>query len=697
MKPKYYTIAYKFLALLLCACALLTGVAGAVSVYAVADQGLYTYSVDELHYQSTYRELTGLAENLATRYAMENLSNCPESFINAYAGSYYLTQLLAPKRWYYTLEDSTGKTLQSSYIAIGAPTTRYEFVIAPEYPVILSPNAPTPKPNQEDSHDDPNRVTGPANSSDVTNPQYFQWEDSTGKHSYQIGMQTGPAYLLTLHLAEGAYTADDELQWDLLEAGYRHRFALLILVVLALLFFAVVLVFLCCVAGRIPDSGEILPQGLNRMPLDLYYLLAVGGGVGCYYLIKGLSWWTFQQRHFLPGISIMLLCGFVDCLLICGAIFATAAQSKLNVGYGWRHCAGFLLSRRLYKWLRRSLRRIKQPLIRFFQLLRDLYSLLPFTWQWLLTAGLMGILLIVSVLLRNPTFFVVSLLICAIVILYRIYCFGTLLDGARRMSKGNLNTKIPLSLLMGSFRELGEHLNALDDAAVIAAKKQMQSERMKAELVTNVSHDLKTPLTSIINYVDLLQNAKSPDQTKEYLDVLSRQSQRMKKLIDDLVEMNKASTGNMSVDLIQIDAAETITQALGEFSDKLEDKQLQVIFQSPTEPVTMLADGRLTWRVLSNLLSNAVKYALPGTRLYIDLHQLDDFAVISLKNISRQQLNVDADELLERFVRGDISRNTEGSGLGLNIAKSLMELQHGQLQLLVDGDLFKVTLYFPIA
>lgn len=691
---KYYGIAYKFLALLLCACALLTGVAGAIGVYAVADQGLYTYSVDELHYQSTYRELTGLAENLATRYVMENLSNCPEGFINAYAGSYYLTQLLAPKQWYYTIEDGTGKTLQSTYIAIGASTTRYEFVIAPEYPVILSPNAPATNPEQEDFQDDADNSFDPMGTSDVTNPQYFQWEDSTGKHSYQIGMQTGPAYLLTLHLAEGAYTADDELQWQLLEAGYRHRFGLLIIVVLALLLFAIGVVYLCCAAGKNPSSDEILPQGMNRMPLDLYYLLGAGGGVGCYYLIKGLSWWTFQQRHFLPGISIMLLCGFVDCLLICGAIFATAAQSKLPAGYGWRHCISVLLFRGLRRLMRRGLRKAKEPLIRLFQLLRELYSLLPMTWQWLVTAGFMGILLIIATLLRNPTFFSVSLLICAVVVLYRIYCFGTLLDGARRMSKGNLNTKIPLSLLMGSFREMGEHLNALDDAAVIAAKKQMQSERMKAELVTNVSHDLKTPLTSIINYVDLLQGADSPEQTAEYLDVLSRQSQRMKKLIDDLVEMNKASTGNMSVDLIQMDAAETINQALGEFSDKLESRQLQAIFQPPAEPVTMLADGRLTWRVLSNLLSNAVKYALPGTRLYVDLHRLDGFVVISLKNISRQQLNLDADELLERFVRGDLSRNTEGSGLGLNIAKSLMELQQGQLQLLVDGDLFKVTLFF---
>jgi signal transduction histidine kinase len=237
-------------------------------------------------------------------------------------------------------------------------------------------------------------------------------------------------------------------------------------------------------------------------------------------------------------------------------------------------------------------------------------------------------------------------------------------------------------------------LNALADVTVEAAKRQMKSERMKAELVTNVSHDIKTPLTSIINYVDLLQKAESQEQAEEYLEVLSRQSLRLKKLIEDLMEMSKASTGNMSVDLTRLDAVEAINQALGEFSEKLEKAGLIPVFNPPAEPVMMTADGRLTWRVLSNLLSNAVKYAMPGTRLYIDLAKINDQVMISLKNISAEQLNVNSEELMERFVRGDSSRNTEGSGLGLNIAKSLMELQKGQLQLLVDGDLFKVTLFF---
>ena len=230
---------------------------------------------------------------------------------------------------------------------------------------------------------------------------------------------------------------------------------------------------------------------------------------------------------------------------------------------------------------------------------------------------------------------------------------------------------------------------------MVAAQKQLKSERMKTELITNVSHDIKTPLTSIINYVDLLQKPHTEAEQEQYLEVLSRQSLRLKKLIDDLMEMSKASTGNMTVDIAKLDAVESVNQALGEFADKLDKVQLIPVFRHTEESIPMMADGRLVWRVMSNLLSNAVKYAMPGTRLYIDLMRLEGKVVISIKNISRDELNIDADELMERFVRGDDSRNTEGSGLGLNIAKSLMELQKGQLQLLVDGDLFKVTLIFP--
>ena len=323
------------------------------------------------------------------------------------------------------------------------------------------------------------------------------------------------------------------------------------------------------------------------------------------------------------------------------------------------------------------------------------FILLPLTWQWILVGMILVLLLMGSLSTYSPIFRVVGLSLCLGMVLYGAHCFGTLLESTKRMSQGDLQTKVEDKFLLGSFRVFANHLNALADVTMEAAHRQMKSERMKAELVTNVSHDIKTPLTSIINYVDLLQNAQTQEEAASYLEVLDRQAQRLKKLIDDLMEMSKASTGNMHVELQKLDAAETITQALGEFSEKMEGASLTPVFQPPEKPITITADGRLVWRVLSNLLGNAVKYAMPGTRLYIDLTETGERVQISLKNISAQPLNVSADELLERFVRGDASRNTEGSGLGLNIAKSLMDLQGGHLELLVDGDLFKVTLDFP--
>ena len=188
---------------------------------------------------------------------------------------------------------------------------------------------------------------------------------------------------------------------------------------------------------------------------------------------------------------------------------------------------------------------------------------------------------------------------------------------------------------------------------------------------------------------------RNREEAGQYLEVLSRQSQQLKKLIEDLMELSKASSGNMQVNITPLDASESVNQALGEFSDKLEKAQLTPVFMPPEEPMMIAADGRLTWRVLSNLLSNAVKYAAPGTRVYVDLTKDGDKVLLSVKNVSREDIQYSAEELLERFVRGDASRNREGSGLGLNIAKSLMEVQGGSLQLVLDGDLFKIILTFP--
>lgn len=269
---------------------------------------------------------------------------------------------------------------------------------------------------------------------------------------------------------------------------------------------------------------------------------------------------------------------------------------------------------------------------------------------------------------------------------------------SKQLSAGNLEYKVDTRRMFRSFRQHGEDLNNISEGIAIALNQKMKSERLRTELITNVSHDIKTPLTSIINYVDLLKKEELTGQASVYIEVLDRQSRRLKKLTEDLVEASKASTGNIHCSLACTDIVELVQQAVGEYEEKLAASQLEAVINAPeNEIVYGLVDGNLMWRVLSNLLSNACKYSQPNTRVYIQIKQNADLVFITVKNISRDQLNIDPDELMERFVRGDSSRSTEGSGLGLNIARSLVELQKGKFFLSIDGDLFKAQIRFARA
>ena len=234
-------------------------------------------------------------------------------------------------------------------------------------------------------------------------------------------------------------------------------------------------------------------------------------------------------------------------------------------------------------------------------------------------------------------------------------------------------------------------INGLENAV----NGRMKSERFKTELITNVSHDIKTPLTSIINYTDLLKKENiETEPVKGYIEVLDRQSERLKKLITDLLEASKASSGNIKLDIAEVDAGLMLEQVYGEYQNKFEKAGLTGIVTKPSETVFIKADANHLFRVFDNILGNVVKYAQPGTRVYIDLTQNDETITISFKNISKEKLNITGEELMERFVRGDRSRNTEGSGLGLSIAKSLANLMGGKLEIVIDGDLFKVEVRF---
>ena len=281
------------------------------------------------------------------------------------------------------------------------------------------------------------------------------------------------------------------------------------------------------------------------------------------------------------------------------------------------------------------------------------------------------------------------------VLLWLVYQLYRIREGGRRIAAGDYSHPIDTSHMLGELKKHAENINNVGNGISQAVEARMKSERFKTELITNVSHDIKTPLTSIINYVDLIKKEQVDNpKVEEYVEILDRQSARLKKLIEDLMEASKASTGNLQVHLEVCDATVMLTQVIGEFEDRAKANDLELVVESPDPPANIMADGRHLWRIIDNFMSNICKYAMPGTRVYIDLEKFHGMVIMTFRNISRSRLNITSEELMERFVRGDSSRNTEGNGLGLSIAQSLTDLMNGNLALQIDGDLFKVILSF---
>lgn len=382
-------------------------------------------------------------------------------------------------------------------------------------------------------------------------------------------------------------------------------------------------------------------------------------------------------------------------IYLLGYIWLADFVIRVKAGKWWRS----MLLYRLFAWIWRKL---KKGVGRLSGALRFLNENISLLWKAILILGGLCLLEFCGILITGyapEAELVVWLLyrmVTVALILFGIVQANRLKEGAKRLAEGNLAEKVKTDNMFWEFKEHGETLNRVGDGISLAVEKRMQSERFRTELITNVSHDIKTPLTSIINYVDLLQREEiDNEKAKEYLEVVSRQSARLKKLTEDLIEASKASTGSMPVKMERLELGVFLTQTVGEFEEKFEAAGLHTVMHKPETEVFVNADGRHLWRVVENLVQNICKYAQPNTRVYIDLDEGEKEAVIFFKNISRYELNVSGDALMERFVRGDASRHTDGSGLGLSIAGSLMELMGGKLEIVVDGDLFKVVLHFP--
>lgn len=460
----------------------------------------------------------------------------------------------------------------------------------------------------------------------------------------------------------------------------------------------VCVVFICfigilCNAGHLKGSAEPAPGVLSDIPLDLLTGVYGAGGILSLYLGYCLmlyySNWIWRGMIFALGAALFA----VWCTLW---LQETALRFKL--GKWWRNTILY----RLCAFLVRTVRGIHRGI-------STLLESFPAIWPAvLLICALCLFEFLGIVVFRDRStlafFWFLEKIVVVPLLVYCAWAFTRLEKKSRQLADGRLEENKNIGGLVFCFKTMDRNLNRIQDGMSKAVEQRMKSERLKTELITNVSHDLKTPLTSIINYADLLGNVAASEESEEtqreclteYSEVLLRQSARLKKLLEDLIDASKAATGNLEVTLAPMDLGVLFTQIVGEYETKLTDRHLDLRLSGTKQEVWVLADGKFMWRVFDNLLNNICKYAQENSRVYLSMEEKEGQAVITFRNMSKYELNVSSQELTERFVRGDASRHQEGSGLGLSIASSLMELQSGSMQILTDGDLFKATLMLPV-
>ena len=442
--------------------------------------------------------------------------------------------------------------------------------------------------------------------------------------------------------------------------------------------FALLALFCFCFsmasAGHWAGHEGIHLTWLDKIPADVWLLVLL-----CTFFIGWEAFYYEWGRVFfcaaLVPLVLLFLCAF-------------AAQCK----------AGTVLRGALIGRIARFLWRIVRAI---FRALLHTLARLPLVWKTalvgLVIAGAEFLLYINDFYRVRYGVFLVMKLIELLAVLYIAVSLRTLQKGGEKLARGDFSSPIDTRYLLWDFKRYGQELNDVQGGLEQAVQEQMKAEHLKTELITNVSHDIKTPLTSIVNYVDLLKKEDMPSPAaREYIAVLDRQSHRLKKLTEDLVEASKASSGALNVELQPTDVNVLLSQIEGEYQERLAACHLTLVTQPPAPGTMIQADSRLLSRVMDNLVSNVCKYALENTRVYVTAAVRDGQAVISFKNVSRDELNISPDELMERFVRGDASRHSEGSGLGLSIARSLVQLQGGTFALSIDADLFRADIVFPL-
>ena len=494
-------------------------------------------------------------------------------------------------------------------------------------------------------------------------------------------------YEVTLYVPSEYFTTDTVSFADsFVKILYGMKYSIFIIGGSAILLFVISLVLLCCCAGW--KAGEERPRTsiFDKIPFDIFTAI--------YFIIFAVATIALSEVYWEDFELIAVICLYIigASVLLVSYLFSFAARAK--TGELFKNTAIWFVLKNIFRFLRFV-----------WQGARHIITNLPVyvkTVFLLMLLAVWSFILMVVEVYDSPILVFLWIFggtITALYASYITYGMDKLKKGTERIASGDISYRINTEHLLSGLKKQAEALNCIGNGMYAALDERMRSERFKTELITNVSHDLKTPLTSIVNYVDLLKSERAseePDEEKisEYVKVLERQSERLRKLTYDLVEASKASTGNIEVEPCPVSLSEMITQAGGEYAERLSEMGLELIVHIPDEPLMVMADGKHIWRVFDNLMNNITKYSLCGTRVYIDASENCGTVYVVFRNTSKYELKVSPDELTERFVRGDASRHSEGSGLGLSIAKSLTELNGGRLDIYVDGDLFKVVLGF---
>ena len=480
-----------------------------------------------------------------------------------------------------------------------------------------------------------------------------------------------------------------------LSYGLMHKVYLVILT--AAVLFILSVIFLLNAAGHRRKKEGVTPSWTTKIPFDLLSAVAFLFGVFSVFLIEELSWHTDYMEFVIFCMGLILVADAVVALL-----WLMSAALRIKLGRWWECTVIFMALRLCWRAVKWAWRKCRKLLGKIWSFNLRLFSGIGLFWKASIVFAAVCVLEFIVILATQwgmgaeIVLWFIEKLVFLTGLIFLCGFLNELYKCGKNVAEGNMDYEVNTRGMPSRFREHAENLRSLSGAVSKAVEQRMVSERMKTELITNVSHDLKTPLTSLINYSDLIcREACDNPRHGEYAEVLNRQSQRMKRLIDDLVEASKASSGNMDIELAPLRADVLLSQAAGEYEQRFVQQGLECHVKNGDKPVSIMADGRRLWRVLDNLMGNICKYALPGTRVYLALEEKGGKVELSFKNTSREMLDLSPEELMERFVRGDSSRSSEGSGLGLSIARSLTQLQGGEMDIVCDGDLFKVTLSFP--